>query len=172
MPTTTPQTARILRYTTATLLTASLLNWAGAGTAVAQNTTGDDDITLTETIIQGNVLTLNMGGNDTVTINAGTVIASTSAAANRVIFVQDSDGFTLDNAGTIDNRGAATFDDTIVIASSTGSLVIDNTGSILRNGTSLDGIAAAIQFTTNNLCLLYTSPSPRDATLSRMPSSA
>ena len=25
---------------------------------------------------------------------------------------------------------------------------------------------------SNNLCLLYTSPSPRDATLSRMPSSA
>ena len=24
----------------------------------------------------------------------------------------------------------------------------------------------------NNICLLYTSPSPRDATLSRMPSSA
>ena len=105
MPTTTPQTARTLRYTTATLLTASLLNWAGAGTAVAQNTPGDDDITLTTTTMPGNVLTLNMGGNDTVTINAGTVIASTSAAANRVIFVQDSDGFTLDNAGTIDNRG-------------------------------------------------------------------
>ena len=27
-------------------------------------------------------------------------------------------------------------------------------------------------FTINDLCLLYTSPSPRDATLSRMPSSA
>ena len=32
-------------------------------------------------------------------------------------------------------------------------------------------IAAVIQ-TTLNICLLYTSPSPRDATLSRMPSSA
>ena len=28
------------------------------------------------------------------------------------------------------------------------------------------------EFGTNNICLLYTSPSPRDATLSRMPSSA
>ena len=27
-------------------------------------------------------------------------------------------------------------------------------------------------FTDSNICLLYTSPSPRDATLSRMPSSA
>ena len=28
------------------------------------------------------------------------------------------------------------------------------------------------KFTKGNICLLYTSPSPRDATLSRMPSSA
>ena len=36
----------------------------------------------------------------------------------------------------------------------------------------LDYIAAIIHNTRNNNCLLYTSPSPRDATLSRMPSSA
>ena len=37
-----------------------------------------------------------------------------------------------------------------------------------------DGRTIAIQFisTNNENCLLYTSPSPRDATLSRMPSSA
>ena len=34
----------------------------------------------------------------------------------------------------------------------------------------LDGIM--VVFTHNDVCLLYTSPSPRDATLSRMPSSA
>ena len=34
------------------------------------------------------------------------------------------------------------------------------------------GIAAALQFRGPNPCLLYTSPSPRDATLARMPSSA
>ena len=31
---------------------------------------------------------------------------------------------------------------------------------------------SSISYTGNNSCLLYTSPSPRDATLSRMPSSA
>ena len=31
---------------------------------------------------------------------------------------------------------------------------------------------AFANYTENNYCLLYTSPSPRDATLSRMPSSA
>ena len=41
-----------------------------------------------------------------------------------------------------------------------------------RIGT-LDPKRTAITFDgTSNLCLLYTSPSPRDATLSRMPSSA
>ena len=34
------------------------------------------------------------------------------------------------------------------------------------------GFATAELFAKNGACLLYTSPSPRDATLSRMPSSA
>ena len=34
------------------------------------------------------------------------------------------------------------------------------------------GISAYIEFSISDDCLLYTSPSPRDATLSRMPSSA
>ena len=34
------------------------------------------------------------------------------------------------------------------------------------------GVKTSANYPTNNTCLLYTSPSPRDATLSRMPSSA
>ena len=34
------------------------------------------------------------------------------------------------------------------------------------------GQIKAVVFGNNKICLLYTSPSPRDATLSRMPSSA
>ena len=41
------------------------------------------------------------------------------------------------------------------------------TGSVLWNGRPLSGAA-----NSSRTCLLYTSPSPRDATLSRMPSSA
>ena len=48
------------------------------------------------------------------------------------------------------------------------------------NRTSSIGVAAKskkdfgfdVQYHKNKTCLLYTSPSPRDATLSRMPSSA
>ena len=36
----------------------------------------------------------------------------------------------------------------------------------------LDLTTVTVPWTPNNNCLLYTSPSPRDATLSRMPSSA
>ena len=37
---------------------------------------------------------------------------------------------------------------------------------------NLDGFKKYLDVKAPNLCLLYTSPSPRDATLSRMPSSA
>ena len=46
--------------------------------------------------------------------------------------------------------------------SNVGSL--NTTGGVLEAGDVFDGM--------NSACLLYTSPSPRDATLSRMPSSA
>ena len=36
----------------------------------------------------------------------------------------------------------------------------------------IDALAAGLSGSLNGICLLYTSPSPRDATLSRMPSSA
>ena len=43
---------------------------------------------------------------------------------------------------------------------------MDSVGTIVRNALAKDEEAPVI------ICLLYTSPSPRDATLSRMPSSA
>ena len=44
----------------------------------------------------------------------------------------------------------------------------------IKTVTALGGFAttAITALTAQNTCLLYTSPSPRDATLSRMPSSA
>ena len=46
--------------------------------------------------------------------------------------------------------------------------------SVVAGGIVLAAIAAAVVgvSTFDKICLLYTSPSPRDATLSRMPSSA
>ena len=50
-----------------------------------------------------------------------------------------------------------------------------NVESYSQSGTSTDGYSANIIVNGDTIplnCLLYTSPSPRDATLSRMPSSA
>ena len=71
-------------------------------------------------------------------------------------------------------------------AGSSSVNVFDNTNyQFVNEGTELrvsaavvganDGIQGAnvnYRFTINNTCLLYTSPSPRDRTRSRMPSSA
>ena len=50
---------------------------------------------------------------------------------------------------------------------------VDLTGIILTrvDGDGRGGAALSMKFSTNT-CLLYTSPSPRDGLLSRMPSSA
>ena len=56
------------------------------------------------------------------------------------------------------------------VASSSQSWMrrIDHVHFVGIGGVGMGGIAEVMV----NLCLLYTSPSPRDATLSRMPSSA
>ena len=51
-----------------------------------------------------------------------------------------------------------------------GMLVMDQAFSIIMTGTGIVALAGIV--VNNNICLLYTSPSPRDKRQSRMPSSA
>ena len=60
-----------------------------------------------------------------------------------------------------DDDGLSDYDEVMVYG--TDPLLIDS---------DLDGLSDSAEVTTTGTCLLYTSPSPRDATLSRMPSSA
>ena len=53
-----------------------------------------------------------------------------------------------------------------------GSICFQNTSSESVEVEMKDVKMEVLAFTTLCICLLYTSPSPRDATLSRMPSSA
>ena len=70
-----------------------------------------------------------------------------------------SEGVTIVDDGTIDNRR--------------GSLTIDDEGTPTEKTVLIEnGILKNFMQDRLNACLLYTSPSPRDATLSRMPSSA
>ena len=63
-------------------------------------------------------------------------------------------------------RGRAETERAFAVVTGEGSLGADTYRFRLRRATASDGT----EYTS--LCLLYTSPSPRDATLSRMPSSA
>ena len=70
-------------------------------------------------------------------------------------------------------------DGTNIYVSTSGSGLFTlntTTGSLLRESGSIHNSLGTSQFITPfdfyRFCLLYTSPSPRDATLSRMPSSA
>ena len=66
-------------------------------------------------------------------------------------------------AVTVTDNCSASIDITVVVNDVTTPGACANTYTITRTWTATDEC---------NNCLLYTSPSPRDATLSRMPSSA
>ena len=98
------------------------------------------------------------------------LIASDGAAKDRF-------GYSVAVSGNIAVIGAEYDDDNWNGTNSGSAYVFDVTsGQELFKLTASDG-AAYDQFgcsvaVSGNTCLLYTSPSPRDATLSRMPSSA
>ena len=78
---------------------------------------------------------------------------------------------------TVDNNGLVTSlsDGSVTVTATSGALINSVTVNVDPVPVTLQSIA--VTPTNNNLaagntCLLYTSPSPRDATLSRMPSSA
>ena len=65
---------------------------------------------------------------------------------------------------------AALNKDTPIVTSDTIKRLAKDVKDIMKNPLTDNGIYYTHDET--NICLLYTSPSPRDATLSRMPSSA
>ena len=78
--------------------------------------------------------------------------------------IDDSRNITTD-VGTVDGRNVAS-DGTKLDGIATGAdVTADNIGGALTGLGTITSVAS-------NDCLLYTSPSPRDGLLSRMPSSA
>ena len=65
---------------------------------------------------------------------------------------------------SIDLEGKSSVADFMIIASGTSSRHIQALSEQVFEKLKINGV--------NNCCLLYTSPSPRDVSLSRMPSSA
>ena len=108
------------------------------------------------------------------------LLSIVTTAGNVTVSADDNDFSLADNVGTITdnltgeggaavNITGATVDlDAVTGIGSGGTL--DTPGDIDINGTTLSAVNSTSG--TINICLLYTSPSPRDGLLSRMPSSA
>ena len=100
--------------------------------------------------------------------------AETGTINNSVLATASSPGNTNDVSDVSDDGddtdGNTTNDPTQVTISSVPLIEVTKTASVTdNNNNSLNDFGDTINYT---ICLLYTSPSPRDATLSRMPSSA
>ena len=139
---------------------------AAARTALGVDQAGTDnstDVTLANTnylSISGQEIT---GG--TVPLSSGGTGATTAAAARTALGV--------DAAGT-DNSTAVTLANTNYLSIS-GQEITGGTVPLSSGGTGATTAAGALSnlgVTSTASCLLYTSPSPRDLSTSRMPSSA
>ena len=89
--------------------------------------------------------------------------------------IQSGDSIVTD--APVDNQGKGeAFSPTDLVATALASCMLTIMGIVAeRNNVKLKGTTAEVEKIMGTMprnCLLYTSPSPRDATLSRMPSSA
>ena len=78
-------------------------------------------------------------------------------------------------AGTTYDQATGLFDIGTLNVGQTATLTLTGTVDVGEGGNTIANITTAAtgdQVDPSTVCLLYTSPSPRDATLSRMPSSA
>ena len=136
---------------------------------------GVDDGTISVTAVGGTAAYSFDAGAGTVSAN----VINDLAPGTYVVTVTDANGCTTTCAAEVMslNLPSCTIGDVVNVACSgdaTGSFIVagmggNSTAYEFTDGTTTntDGV-----FTLLSVCLLYTSPSPRDATLSRMPSSA
>ena len=124
------------------------------GTKINDNFDDLDNLLDGTTAITG--IDINSGSID------GTVIGANSAAAITGTTITASTSIT----GTLATAAQPNI-------TSVGSLTsLDVAGSVTADGLTVDGNGTFSKAQPNTPCLLYTSPSPRDGLLSRMPSSA
>ena len=137
---------------------------------------GDGNLSLTligaQTWTNGSTSALTIGGNITNGANTLTLNATSAGAINVTGVIGNGGG------GITVNSGAASAGIVTLSGNNTYSGTTTLTSGILRATTSANALGAGAlslgggQLQLANTCLLYTSPSPRDGLLSRMPSSA
>ena len=161
-----------------TLITNNIANTAGivllnGGTLNSYETLVVNNKAITAVIALTSCVA-NFIGNTTLMNNIGSLLAADSdVTLEGNINIADSMPFT-DDVIPIQEGGAVTIFQSFVRFNGTMNLMnnfAENGGAILATESTVFMYGQVI-IAKNNACLLYTSPSPRDATLSRMPSSA
>ena len=143
-----------------------------------------------EMCIRDRINTVTVSGDDGITLN-GAIYTDGTAAAGTVTL---NDAVTIDGDVTIDTDDSSTdgnivftasidgksggSTDTLTLEGGTGTITLqpigatNPLGSLTINSQTTGTAALSIPNIGSGTCLLYTSPSPRDAESSRMPSSA
>ena len=125
------------------------------GSVLSGNVINDDDGSGIDTDVDGDTLVVsNVNGN---AANLGSVVNGTNGGT----FLINADGTYVFDTGS---------DFDFLNAGETTTTAVDYTISDGEGGT--DSATVIVTVTGTNDCLLYTSPSPRDLSTSRMPSSA
>ena len=136
--------------------------------------TADKIITSGITVTSNQVTGLgNLATNNTVSTNEVTGLGNL-ATDNTTLGNLAEDNTTLGNLAEANNINAGTDINAGSLPNSrlnANVSLLGNTGSLFTNTTNISGGQISLP-NTPNTCLLYTSPSPRDRTRSRMPSSA
>ena len=157
-----------------------LLPTSGRSTDRVVNMTVDGDLN-TKGNIAGNVLhPITLDGTDGSSTNAGDnlVLEGTDTSATNAgdMILHEVDTDDLNKVGQIDTA-TFQFDNNVLVKGSVevqGSLKAPTTGDsvVIESGTDATTGFLVLDSSAASTCLLYTSPSPRDLSTSRMPSSA
>ena len=124
-------------------------------------------ITVTDQITKANADTINGYTTGTVTLNS---VSDTAANLVTLAAIDNSEVTIASASITITDIPNVTQLKEINNATS-GQLTL-NTYSVTKERLDRDGVTGMFDQLQDKACLLYTSPSPRDRTRSRMPSSA
>ena len=159
----------------------------GGSVSNANALTLSGEISGTGSLAKTSAGTLTLSGSNSYTgatsVTSGTLsiasdgnLGSGALTLNGVSLSVTGSGVTIDNAislgssgGSISNADAVDLSSTI---SGTGALIKEGAGTLTLSGSNSYTGATSVTSGTLSICLLYTSPSPRDRSLSRMPSSA
>ena len=110
-----------------------------------------------------------------VTILTSKSVFNENKAEIGVIYCTDCRFLLMYNTQILNNTASLLIISSNLTLTETGIMTVANNSSPNINSTAFQAFfqqGGAITAIQSNICLLYTSPSPRDATLSRMPSSA